>query len=283
MKTWRRLLAVLLGTVGYVQAGWAQNIWELRDKNNNIHITIDSTTHNVGGTLGNVTSNSSVTASGFFGNGSQLSGVTATPSGSAGGDLTGTYPNPTIGAGKVTDSKVTLSTGAISSGQFGDQRVAISTGATSGTFGDDKVLISTGGLTGTVQIAHGGTGATSASGARTNLSAAQSGANSDITSASALATISDGLTVANSTVTITGSSGGYSLSTTGGVLAAAASSFNGLLDQGAQSATSIRALSCPTVDATHGCFVFNTTDFDVYYDTGSSAGQYRNGRTGVGP
>lgn len=105
----------------------AQNLWELRDDNNHIAITIDSATHNVGGTLGTVTGNSSFTASGFFGDGANVTAVK--PSNLASGSL---------------PANVTGTTGTITSGQFGDSRVAVSTGATSGKFGDDKVSISTG-------------------------------------------------------------------------------------------------------------------------------------------
>lgn len=93
---------------------------------------------------GFIVSGSSIgTTGGFFGDGSALTGITA--AGAAGGDLTGSYPNPTIGAGKVTDPKVFLTTAAISSGIFGDNRV----------------LISTAGMSGTRQVDGGGTGATS--------------------------------------------------------------------------------------------------------------------------
>ncbi len=52
-------------------------------------------------------------------------------------------------SGTLTDVSVSITTGAITSGKFGDDRVNITTGAvTSGKFGDDRVQITTGAFTG---------------------------------------------------------------------------------------------------------------------------------------
>ncbi len=50
-------------------------------------------------------------------------------------------------SGAITDTAVQLSTGAISSGRFGDDRVAITTAALSGTLTDVSVSITTGAIT----------------------------------------------------------------------------------------------------------------------------------------
>lgn len=53
---------------------------------------------------------------------------------------------------------------------------------------------------------------------------------------------------------------------------------NGLVDFGVRTAAQIRALACPS-----NCRVQNSDDFDIYTSTGTSAGQWRNSRLGVGP
>lgn len=141
------------------------------------------------GTYGNATQVSQVTV-GIDGRVTSASNVTitgASPTGSAGGVLAGNFPNPTLGSqvvlsshianGAITDTKVNLSTGAISAGLFGDDRVAISTNAV---------------ISGTWPVARGGTGSTTAPGALSNLGAAASGANADISS---LAGTGSGLTI----------------------------------------------------------------------------------------
>ena len=56
-------------------------------------------------------------------------------------------PPAVIADGSVTDAKVLLTTAAISSGKFGDDRVAITAAAITGTFGDSSVAITTGAVT----------------------------------------------------------------------------------------------------------------------------------------
>jgi hypothetical protein len=124
------------------------------------------------------------------------------PTGAAAGDLAGTYPNPTLST-----------TGAVA-GTYGDNNsvpqiqvdikgriLSVSSVPIAGTAGGTVTSVNVSGgttglttaggpvvdsgvitLAGTLAVANGGTGATTASVARTNLSAASSGTNTDITS-----------------------------------------------------------------------------------------------------
>lgn len=129
---------------------------------------------NVSGAAGNIVGQSSITGSAFFGSGANLTGLVSSGSvvkvgDAASGVLAGTYPNPQLGSqvvlsthiknGAVGDGQTTLSTAAIATGKFGDNRVLISTAGLTdsstgfiqaGKFGDNRVSISTGafGVTG---------------------------------------------------------------------------------------------------------------------------------------
>jgi hypothetical protein len=123
-----------------------------------------------------------------------------TPTGTAGGDLTGSYPNPTLAPlspspagtfgsstaipvvtvnskGQVTAVSAATAAGTVSS-------VNVSGGSTGLTFSNGPI-VSSGTIvaSGTLALANGGTGATTAAGARTNLGLAPS-ATIDTTNAS---------------------------------------------------------------------------------------------------
>ena len=107
---------------------------------------------------------------------------------------TGTSVGLNIGSGKTLKITGTLSAGGLTisatelsylDGVTSPIQTQINTKAASGANSD---ITSLSGLTTALSIAQGGTGATTAGGARTSLSAAQSGANSDITSITGLTT-----------------------------------------------------------------------------------------------
>jgi hypothetical protein len=127
-----------------------------------------------------------------------------TPTGTAGGDLTGSYPNPTLATlspspagtfgsstaipvvtvnskGQVTAVSAATAAGTVSS-------VNVSGGSTGLTFSNGPI-VSSGTIiaSGTLALTNGGTGATTAAGARTNLGLAPS-ATIDTTNASNIAT-----------------------------------------------------------------------------------------------
>jgi hypothetical protein len=75
-------------------------------------------------------------------------------------------------------------------------------------FTDDNITGNAANVTGTVGVANGGSGATTASGARSNFGAASSGANSDVTSMTALTSITSAVTMGNASNLFSGNGAG---------------------------------------------------------------------------
>jgi hypothetical protein len=151
-----------------------------------------------GGTTGLTTSGGPVTTSGTI----TLAGTLAAANGGTGNT---TYTNGQIlignAAGSLTKTTITAGSGITvtngdgaitiaATGAGGSVTSVAASGGTTGLTFTGSPITSSGTLTlgGTLALASGGTGASSASGARLNIGAAASGANSDITSLGGLTT-----------------------------------------------------------------------------------------------
>lgn len=127
-----------------------------------------------------------------------------------------TMPNGTVTANMFQGNGAALTgvrvdTSAIA-GQFGDDRVAISTaGVVAGKFQDNRVDITTGALSGVLPVAKGGTGSTNTAAALASLGAAARGSNADITSIAGLVTLSSALTHTATVTVAAQNAAGYSL------------------------------------------------------------------------
>lgn len=113
----------------------------------------------------------------------------------ADGSLTGSKVGAGINAANVTDGLLPASVipnGAITTARIGDDQVTLAKIGTSGAGDGNKIFLTDAGgnpaLASSVAVTMGGTGATTASGARTNIGAAASGANGDITALNGLTT-----------------------------------------------------------------------------------------------
>lgn len=189
------------GTLGYILTSGGPGgvpTWEALPSGSGTVTSVSGT-----GTVNGITLTGTVTTSGSLTLGGTLSGVSLTT------QVTGTLPVANGGTGATTaaDARVNLlpsyagnagkvlalnvggtDTEWVSVGGTGTVTSVDASGGTTGLTFTGGPITTSGTLTlgGTLAVASGGTGSTTAAGARSNLGAAASGANSDITSLSGI-------------------------------------------------------------------------------------------------
>lgn len=288
-KTWVMAIAV---TASLTSFAFATNYWELRDGSNVTQVTIDGTKQLISALLNasdlnrGTVPNARLDSSSVTLQGNAFNGVSELV------QLDGTGALPAISGANLTN----LNASSLTSGTVPNARLDSTSVTLQGnTFNGNNQL---------VQL--NGSGALpSLSGANlTSLNASQltSGtvpnARLDSTSVTLQGNMFNGISqliqttgtgkypaLDGSLITNIMATSVAASSVTAGTFQAAPYTFpstttvNGLAIFGAMSATTLHTAACPS----GFCVVLNTSDFDLYTATATSAGSWRNSRTGVAP